>query len=170
MRIALERCLVRSFEPGDPPSIARHANDPLVARNLRDRFPHPYTEQDGVEWVAFARSAQPETAFAIEVGGAAVGGVGVEIKDDIFRRTAELGYWLGREHWGRGIATEVVRAVSDWAFNNLDIARLYAGVFESNTASARVLEKAGFLYEGRLRKAVTKDGQTLDELIYARVV
>ena len=107
------------------------------------------------------------TNFAIVVDGVSVGAIGLVLKDDVFRRSAEIGYWLGTDYWGRGIVTEAVRAVTDYAFATFDICRVYAGVFEWNPASMRVLERAGYELEGRMRKSVTKDGETVDELIYA---
>ena len=103
------------------------------------------------------------------VAGAAVGGTGLELGTDVFRRSAAVGYWLGQPFWGRGIATEALRAVTDYAFTTLDICRLEAGVFDWNPASARVLEKAGYVLEGRSRLAVTKAGRTGDRLLYALV-
>ena len=91
------------------------------------------------------------------------------LKDDVFRRSAEIGYWLGEGYWARGIVTEAVRAVTNYAFATFDLCRVYAGVFEWNPASARVLEKAGYEFECRMKKSVTKDGETIDELIYAIV-
>ena len=103
------------------------------------------------------------------VEGAAVGGIGLDLRSDIFRRSAEIGYWLGEPFWGRGLTTEAVRAVTDYAFETFDLRRIDAGVFEWNRASMRVLEKAGYTCEARLRKSITKEGQTIDQLIYARV-
>jgi len=105
--------------------------------------------------------------FAVVVDGAAVGGISLEPGEDVFRRSAEIGYWLGEPFWGRGIATEAVRAVSDYAFATFDVCRLEAGVFSWNAASARVLEKAGYVLEGRCRQAVVKDGRLGDRLLYA---
>jgi RimJ/RimL family protein N-acetyltransferase len=103
----------------------------------------------------------------MEVNGEAVGGIGLEPQADVARRSAEIGYWLGEAYWGRGIATEAVRAVTDYGFAHGDLVRIYATVFEWNRASMRVLEKAGYQLEGRRRQAVTKDGQTIDDLLYA---
>jgi RimJ/RimL family protein N-acetyltransferase len=122
---------------------------------------------DAEDWIRKASSDDPITSFAIEVDHAAVGGIGLVLQTDIFRRSAEIGYWLGEDYWGRGIVTEAVRAFTDWGFANFDLSRIYAGVFEWNPASARVLEKAGFEFEGRMNKAVTKEGRIGDELIYA---
>ncbi|HWP99308.1 MAG TPA: GNAT family protein [Vicinamibacterales bacterium] len=169
MELPLTRCAIRSWHPADAHALARHANSRAVWRNLRDRFPHPYTLADAEAWIARARAARPETHFAIAVGGEAVGGIGLELQIDVARRSAEIGYWLGEAYWGRGIATEAVRALTEHAFAAFDLCRIYAFVFEWNPASARVLEKAGFIREARLRKAVTKDGRTIDAFLYALV-
>lgn len=169
MEIVLSRCVVRSFRPDDASSLARHANNRRVWMNLRDQFPHPYSLSDAERFIGEAAGLEPQTHFAIAVDGAAAGAVGLHLKKDIRRRSAEIGYWLGEELWGRGIATEAVRALTGHAFARFDLARLYAGVFEGNHASMRVLEKAGYTREARLRKAITKDGRTIDLLLYANV-
>jgi RimJ/RimL family protein N-acetyltransferase len=99
-----------------------------------------------------------------------VGGIGFSVQTDVGHRSAEIGYWLGEEYWGRGIVTQALVAVSEYAFSHHDLCRLYAHVFEWNPASARVLEKASYVFEGRLKKSVTKDGKTIDQLIYARTI
>jgi len=167
MEFRLSKSTLREWKPGDAKSLVRHANNRKIWRNLRDAFPHPYTLADAKRWIKIANPTTPETNFAIVVEGAAVGGIGLLLKNDVFRRSAEIGYWLGEEYWGRGIVTEAVRAVTDYAFETFDICRVYAGVFEWNPASIRVLEKAGYEFEGRMKKSVTKDGHTIDELIYA---
>jgi RimJ/RimL family protein N-acetyltransferase len=169
MEIKLNKSLLREWKPADEKSLVKHANNRRIWRNLRDSFPHPYTLADAREWIEIANPVGPITNFAIVVDGAAVGGIGLMLKDDVFRRTAEIGYWLGEEFWGRGIVTEAVCAVTDYAFATFDLCRVYAGVFEWNAASMRVLEKAGYEFECRMKKSVTKDGQTIDEVIYAVV-
>src|SRR4051794_35783281 len=116
MEIHLENGAVRSWRPGDRDSLARHANDRAVWIHLRDRFPHPYTTADADGWLAHVAGVEPETHFAIAVGREAVGGIGIEPQADVHRRSAEIGYWLGREVWGRGLATAAVRVIGDWAF------------------------------------------------------
>jgi ribosomal-protein-alanine N-acetyltransferase len=169
MEFVLSKSRLRPWLTGDEESLVLHANNRLVWRNLRDAFPHPYTIADARQWIQIANPSPPITNFAIIVEGAAVGGIGVVLKDDVFRRSAEIGYWLGEEFWGRGIVTEAVREVTEYAFTTFDLCRIYAGVFEWNPASMRVLEKAGYEFECRMRKSVTKDGETVDELIYAVV-
>ena len=153
----------------DAASLSRHANNRNIAIRLREKFPHPYTLEDARRWLRHVRSLRPETHFAMAVESVAVGGIGYHIQDDIHRRSAEIGFWLGEEFWGRGIATEALAAVTAHAFAHHDLCRIYARVFEWNLASMRVLEKAGYACEGRLKKAVTKAGRTLDEMIYAVV-
>jgi RimJ/RimL family protein N-acetyltransferase len=162
--------LVRSWEWKDRDSIVRHANNRNVWINLRDRFPHPYTKKDATTWLDIVVGTKPETNFAIAVNDEAVGGIGFSVQPDVGHRSAEIGYWIGEEFWGRGIASEALHAVSEYAFANHDLCRLFAHVFEWNPASARVLEKAGYVFEGSMRKSVTKDNQTIDQLVYARTI
>jgi RimJ/RimL family protein N-acetyltransferase len=169
VKLVLATCSVRSWDWRDRDSIVRHANNRKVSINLRDRFPSPYTVADARGWLDSVIGHKRETNFAIDVGGEAVGGIGFTLQPDVAHRSAEIGYWLGEEFWGRGIATDALIAVTDYAFSNFDICRLYAHVFEWNGASARVLEKAGYTFEGRLRKSVTKDGKTIDQLMYAMI-
>ena len=168
--IALSRCTLRPWRPGDEPSLERYANNRNVSRNLRDRFPYPYTATDAKEWIAFAAALTPPVQhFAIVVDGNAAGGISVEPGEGERRRSAEVGYWLGEPLWGRGIATTALRAITEYGFETFDVCRLEAGVFAWNPASARVLEKAGYTLEGRARLAVIKDGQMTDRLLYALV-
>lgn len=169
MEIRLPSCTLRPWRREDVDALVRHADDRAVWINLRDLFPHPYTPADARAWIDDASRRDPPEAFAIVVDGEPGGGIGVHPFADVHRRTAEIGYWLGRVHWGRGIATEAVRAVVDYAFGTFDLVRLEAQVYEWNPASARVLEKAGFDLEARLARRVTKDGRTIDAFLYALV-
>ena len=169
MRLTLSRCIVRSWDPRDAPSIARHANNRQVWLNLRDRFPHPYSERDAAQFIARARTAQAETNFAIEVDGEAAGGIGFLPGTDIERVSAEIGYWLGEACWGRGVCTEALAAVTAYALDTYGLTRVFAVPFAHNAASCRVLEKAGYTMEGRLRRSAIKDGRICDQLLYAFV-
>lgn len=166
MELKLSRCTLRPWRAGDEPALVRYANNRNVSGNLKDRFPFPYTAADADAWIAHASAQTPVSNFAIVVDGGAAGGVGIELGTDVFHRSAEIGYWLGEPFWGRGIATEVLRAATDYAWATFDIIRLEAGVFGWNPASARVLEKAGYALEGRMRQGVVKDGRVGDRLIY----
>lgn len=169
VRIQLPSCLLREWRRGDEPSLARHANSRAIWVNVRDSFPFPYTPADARAWVKLASSEGMNLVFAIDVDGFAVGAVGVRPGADVNRVSAEIGYWLGEEYWGRGIVTDAVGAVTEYAFDALDISRVYAEVFEWNMASMRVLEKAGFVREGVLRSAAIKDGKLIDQVVYAKV-
>jgi len=170
MKIVLKQCVVRSWEWSDRDSIVLHASNRKVWLNLRDRFPHPYTKKDAQTWLDIVVDSRPETNFAIAVNDEAVGGIGFSLQADVGRRSAEIGYWLGEDYWGHGIASEALTVVTEYAFANFDFCRLYAHVFEWNAASMRVLEKAGYVLEGRLKKSVTKDNQTIDQLMYAKTI
>jgi len=136
---------------------------------LKTLISDPYTDADARNYLESVVGIRPETSFTIEVDEEAIGGIGFTVQPDVAHRSAEIGYWLGEKFWGRGIATEALKAVTEYAFANYDLCRLYAHVFDWNPASARVLEKAGYRFEGRLKKSVTKNGQTIDQLIYAMV-
>jgi RimJ/RimL family protein N-acetyltransferase len=169
VEIKLPTCTLRSWQGRDRDAIVRHANNRNVSINLRDRFPYPYTMKDARIWLDMVVGLKPETSFAIAVGDEVVGGIGFTLQPDVGHRSAEIGYWLGEDFWGRGIGTDAVKAATEYAFASFDICRIFAHVFEWNGASVRVLEKAGYTFEGRLRKSVTKDGKTIDQLMYAVV-
>jgi len=169
MNLDCGKCRVRDWRLADKPSLLRLADNRNVARNLAHRFPHPYTETDADAWfVLLANKPQP-TAWAIDVGGEAVGGIGIDVGEGIYAKTARFGYWLGEPLWGQGIMTAAVRATADFALDHFDLVRLEAPVFEWNPASMRVLEKCGFVREGVQRKGVYKEGRIIDAVIYARV-
>jgi len=163
-------CEVRSWHPRDLGSLVIHANNRNVAVNLRDRFPFPYTRRDGREFIKMARRMKPESFFAIAVEGEAVGGIGFVPGHDVERVSSEIGYWLGEDFWGRGITTEALKATTLYAVQTHGFTRLFALPFAHNDASCRVLEKAGYVLEGRLRKSAIKDGLICDQLQYAYVV
>ncbi len=162
--------LLRSWRAGDEQSLASHANNPKIARNLGAFFPSPYTLQDASDWVALQGAADArEQKFAIVVGNEAVGGIGVQPKTGVHSCKASLGYWLGESHWGRGIVTEAVGLVTEYAFSQLELSRVEALVYARNPASRRVLEKAAFELEGTLRANAIKDGELLDTYLYAKL-
>ncbi len=169
MQIEFSHGLLRPWQWEDAQSLVAQANNRRVSQNLRDAFPFPYTSDDADRWLTVANKYDPPRNFAVVIDGKAVGGVGLIVRDDVYRRSAEIGYWLGEAYWGRGIMTAAVRATVDYAFANFDLCRLFAAIFDGNTESARVLEKAGFTFEARLRKTITKGDRTADELIYAIV-
>ncbi len=161
--------VVRPWQDGDRAALVRFGNNRKVWRNLRDRFPHPYTDAEAVGWLALAKSEPDKAGWAIEVDGQAVGGIGLVPLEDVHARCAHIGYWLGEPYWGRGIMTAVVRRISDHALGELGFLRLEAPVYAWNPASMRVLEKCGYAREGVLRKSVLKDGEVIDSVLYAKV-
>lgn len=160
---------IREYEPGDATALVRYADNRRVWLNLRDRFPHPYTAVSAARWLEQVALEKLTVSFAIATPKELIGGIGFVLGTDVFRDTAEIGYWLGEPFWNRGIATRAVRVFTDWGFERFALRRIFAGVFETNLASARVLEKCGYVCEGRLRKSILKDGRVLDELLYAVV-
>ena len=168
VRFTLSHCQLREFRKGDEPSLVRHANNRNVWLNLRDAFPFPYTPADARHWIKLATTNGFNYVFAIDVEGFAVGAIGLHPGVDVHRHSAEIGYWLSEEYWGRGIATEAVQVVTNYAFTTLGMSRVHAEVFHWNAASMRVLEKAGFVREGLLKKSAIKDQQWVDEVVFAK--
>ncbi|KND93497.1 putative N-acetyltransferase YoaA [Tolypocladium ophioglossoides CBS 100239] len=169
--LRLRSCLMRPYDGGDVKSLAKAANSPKIARWMRNTFPQPYTADDAKAWISIANSASPIRDFAIcqPDGLCVIGSIGLKARDDIHYRTMEIGYWLCEDHWHQGIATEAVTAFSDWAFGRFDfLLRLEAEVFEGNKASGRVLEKAGYVFEARQKKAIEKLGTVMDTLTYCK--
>jgi [ribosomal protein S5]-alanine N-acetyltransferase len=163
--------MIRDWRLDDAQSLAKHANNRNVSRTLRDRFPYPYTIEDAKSFLQRATSdKESEKFFCIDIDGAAAGGIGVKPGEDVHRLTAEFGYWLGEQFWGKGIMSEVVPAFVNYCFKKFLLTRMFATAYANNPASARVLEKSGFVFEGRLRKNVVKDGQLLDSLLYAKTM
>ena len=153
------------------PDIARHANNKKIAAMLRDVFPYPYTLQDA-EWFVndcMEKEASRQMLRAIVAEGQAVGSIGVFLQGDVYKKSAELGYWLSEDYWGKGIMSCAVEQICTAAFAQYDIVRIFAEPFAHNAASRRVLEKAGFVCEGILNKSVLKNGTLFDSCIYARI-
>jgi [ribosomal protein S5]-alanine N-acetyltransferase len=161
-------CIIRSWREGDEETLPRHANNRKVWLNLRDRFPHPYTRSHAEEFIKRIKGVTPETNLAIDVEGEAVGGIGLVLHDDVERCSAEIGYWLGESFWGKGIMTTALVRVTEFAFKEFNLTRVFAVPYARNAASLRVLEKAGYLYEGVMRRSAIKDGVVLDQLMYAK--
>ena len=167
--LACGPCVLRPWRREDLDSLVRHADNPNVARGLRDRFPNPYTRADGERFLDDAQKPHGEWRLAIEVDGEAVGGVGVRPGQDVHRISAEIGYWLGEAYWGHGIAPAMLTALVPHAMQRFDLCRVSAGVYHDNPRSMRALEKAGFEREGTLRCAAIKHGRLLDLVMYSRV-
>ncbi len=167
MHLTLRTCEVRSWRPSDADAIAPHANNRKIWLNLRDAFPHPYDRHHAREFIRAVTHRDQETNFAIVVDGAAAGGIGFVLHPDVERVSAEIGYWLAEPFWGRGIVTEALTAVTRYAVDTFALTRIFAVPFAWNAASCRVLEKAGYVLEARLRNSAIKNGQLTDQMQYA---
>jgi len=170
MELNCGNCKVRSWHPNDVESLARHANNRKIWLNLRDRFPFPYTKANAKDWIQSALSVTPETNFAMDVAGEAVGGIGFELKTDVERYSAEVGYWLGEEFWSRGICTAALKAATQYALERYHLNRIFAVPFSENLASIRVLEKGGYHRECLMKRSAFKDGRFLDQVLYTYVL
>jgi RimJ/RimL family protein N-acetyltransferase len=167
VRLQLPSCTIRRWAESDAEALQRNANNREVSIHLRDRFPYPYGIEQARTFLGWVTRQASPTVWAIEVNGEAAGGIGVELHTDVERVSAEIGYWLGQPHWGRGIATEALRAVTSEAFKRFEITRLYAVPFADHLASVRVLEKCGYVREGLMRQSAIKEGKIRDQLLFA---
>lgn len=164
-------CKIRRWELSDARDLATALSNKKIQDNLRDGLPYPYTEQDGKEFISAMLAANENNtfAFAITVNGKVIGSIGAFRQGNIHRQTAELGYYIAEEYWGKGIMTEAVKQLCDYVFSNTDIIRIYAEPFAYNIGSYRVLEKAGFQYEGTLRSNALKNGNVFDMKMYSKL-
>ncbi|HWY97944.1 MAG TPA: GNAT family protein [Bacteroidia bacterium] len=153
----------------DAKDISLLANNRKVSINMRDRFPYPYTEQNALDFIANQQNKTPAETFGIFYNDKAIGLIGLFPQEDVYRFSAELGYWIGEPYWGKGITPDAINLIVPYAFDVLKLTRIYADIFDSNPASMRVLEKCGFTFEGVFKKSVFKDGKFLDSRRYAIV-
>ncbi|MCH5250205.1 MAG: GNAT family N-acetyltransferase [Lachnospiraceae bacterium] len=164
-------CKIREWRIEDSTNLAKMLNNIKIMDNLRDGLPYPYTEKDAKEFINSMLSADKTKtyAFAITVDDVAIGSIGVFRCENIHSRTAEMGYYIGEPYWGKGYCTSAVRQVCEYIFGNTDIIRIFAEPFAYNTASCRVLEKAGFKFEGTLHSNAVKNGEIIDMNMYALI-
>ena len=160
---------LRPFKNSDLTSLVKYANNYNVARFMTNQFPYPYSEDDGRKFISSVCDGNPVNVFAIEVNGEAVGSIGIFPQSDIHEKNAEMGYWLAEPFWGNNIITRAIGQIVDYGFKTFDIVQIFSRPFSINLASQRVLEKAGFTLEARLKNAVYKNGEYMDELIYVKM-
>lgn len=160
---------IRNWQKKDAPSLAKYANNRNIWMHLRDAFPHPYSLQDADAFILRVIESNPKTVFAIATQSEAIGSIGLIPGKDVHRYTAEMGYWLAEPFWGKGIMTQAIKSLTNFAIKDLKMIRVFAEPYITNPASARVLEKAGFLCEGILRSNVIKDGKVLDQFLYSYI-
>lgn len=162
-------CILRKWRMDDAPDLAEILNNKKILNNLRDGLPFPYTQEDAVAFIEIMLDVDKLTtyAFAITIDDKVVGSIGAFRKDNIHSQTAEIGYYVSESYWGKGIGTNAVKLICEYVFTNTDIIRIFAEPFAYNESSCRILEKAGFKYEGTLRKNAVKDGRILDMKMYS---
>jgi [ribosomal protein S5]-alanine N-acetyltransferase len=161
--------MLRSWKAQDAEALTKYANNRNISMNMRDGFAFPYTAENAHAFLEAVSRQNPVTFYAIATPDEAIGGIGVTINADVHRLSAELGYWLAEPYWGKGIMTESVLMFTDHIFEFFGLARIYAEPYANNAGSCQVLQKAGFVLEGRMRNNVIKDGQILDQFLYAKV-
>ncbi len=159
--------VLRAWKESDVESLVENANNPKIAQFMTDGFPYPYTTEKANGFIQYAMAGKPTNIFAIEVNGKAVGGIGIHPQSDVMCKNAELGYWLGEKYWGNGIITNAIREMVKYAFDIFDIVRIYARPYGTNVASQKALLKAGFTLEATIQKNIYKNGELLDETIFA---
>ncbi len=162
-------CKIRSWRLEDASDLAKALNNKKIQDNLRDGLPYPYTIEDAIAYISAMLNSDKDKvyAFAITIDDKAIGSIGVFRKDNIHFKTAEMGYYIAEEYWGQGIGTSAVQQVCKYIFENTDMIRIFAEPFSYNIGSCRILEKAGFLYEGTLRRNAVKNGVILDMRLYS---
>jgi len=160
---------LRDWSISDVDSLVRHANNYNIAKWLTNQFPYPYTENDAKDFIEAVTKDNPTKVLAIEIDGEVVGSIGIFPQSDIHEKNAEIGYWLSEKYWGNGIITKAILEIVDYGFKTFDIVRIYARPFSTNKGSQRALEKCGFIVEARLKKALYKNGEYMDELIYSKL-
>ena len=157
---------LRPWNINDLDSLVTNANNPNIAKFMTDGFPHPYTKEKGISFIEMATKDSPIHIFAIDMDGKAVGGIGIHPQQDIMKKNAELGYWLGEEYWGKGIVSGAIKQVIDFAFTTYDINRVFARPFGTNVASQKVLEKCGFIKTGTDKGFANARQTEIEEFIY----
>lgn len=187
MIIKCDKCILRKWKYFDLRNLIKNANNHKIAINMRDGFPYPYTVDAGKQWIEFA--GNNDSIFAIAINNEVVGSIGLNIGEDIERLSAEVGYWLGEDYWGKGIVSSALKGIVEYGFNDLELSksskienlyaskisdfrsleRIFAVPLEHNIASRRVLEKNGFVLEGILRNSVIKSGKIYNQALYARI-
>lgn len=158
---------LRPWKHDDIDTLISIANNFNIAKNLTDKFPYPYTRADGERFIEYAINSKSSHLFAIDLQGTAIGGIGIHPQDDIYRKNAEIGFWLAESHWGNGYMRIAISKITTYTFQTIEIERIYARVFEKNIASQRVLQKSGFQLDGKFQKTIFKNNEFLDEYIYS---
>jgi RimJ/RimL family protein N-acetyltransferase len=169
IELAQGSILLRSYYDNDKDRLAELCNNKKIWDNLRDFIPYPYTILDAERFIDICHNEKPQTTFAIEYNGELIGSIGLILQTDVYKLTAEIGYWIGEPYWRKGITTKAVGMIVDYGFKELGLLRIFTGVFDFNKASQRVLEKSGFKLEGIFEKSILKNGIICNEYRYGKV-
>jgi len=169
MELIDDKLKLRPFRDSDSKKLAELCNNRKIWDNLRDYIPFPYTEDNADDFIKYCQSEAPQFTFAIEYNKELVGTIGLVRQTDIYKLTAEIGYWIGEPYWGKGIATKAVRLITEYGFNNLGLVRIHTGVFDFNKGSQRVLEKAGYKLECIFEKSIVKNEKICNEYRYVLI-
>lgn len=169
MKLFSNRLTLREFKLEDAATLSTLCNNRKIWDNVRDAMSHPYTLKDATDFIEKTANKEPQETFAIEYNNKLIGCIGIHPQTDVYRLSAEIGYWIGEPSWGQGFATEAIELILNYGLTELNLIRIYAGCFEFNKASQRVLEKAGFKKEGTFKNAVLKNNAICDEIRYAYV-
>ena len=161
---------LREWKRSDADALAAIANNKKIWDNVRDLLPYPYTKKDAKEWLELVKKQKTVTTFCIEVDGNLAGSIGVTLKDDVYKKTAEIGYFIAEEYWGKGAATEAIKQMVSYIQKEFDIVRIYAEVFEFNRASMKALEKNGFYLESIRKKAAFKNNMIVDDYVWVKLL
>lgn len=160
---------LRELHLSDISQLAKLANNKNIWINLRDSFPYPYDESDAKFFINLVTKEKPKQHFGIEYEGDLCGVAGLVLQKDVYRKSAEIGYWIGESFWGKGIATKAIKLITNYGFGDLKLDRIHAGVFEFNISSMKALEKNGYKKEGVFKKAIFKNDKVLDEHRYFKL-
>jgi len=163
------KIILRSLNDNDSTELAQLANNKKIWDNLRDVIPFPYTIDDAIFFINMVKEENPVMTFVIEFERHLCGVIGLVGQKDVYRKTAEIGYWIGEPYWNKGIATVAVQLITEYGFDQLDYVRIHTGVFEYNTGSMKVLEKNGYKNEGVFEKAILKNGQVWNEHRFSKI-
>ena len=170
MQLIRNNIILRPLHDGDKEDLAQFANNRKIWDNLRDLMPHPYTIENAAFFINLTKQEHTQMIFAIEYDGQFCGVNGLTAQVDVNKKSAEIGYWIGEPFWNKGIATEAVKLITDYGLNQLNLVRIYTGVFEYNISSMKVLEKCGYKKEGVFEKAILKNGQIWNEHRFAKTI
>ncbi len=164
-----EKVVLRKLTDNDKSSLAQLANNIKIWNNVRDILPHPYTIDDAISFINSIKNENLQKNLAIEYDDAFCGMIGLIPQQDVYKKTAEIGYWLGEPFWNKGIATTAVKLITEYGFHQLHFVRIHTGIFEYNIGSMKVLEKNGYKKDGVFEKNIFKNGKLINEHRYSKL-